>query len=785
MKLNAESSGGKIANVIIVPMIGVVVFAVACVFALMIWSSRVSDDSAANSQRKLLTGAIQLKLDQMSRQQAGSAIWDLAFFKTASSVVDTEWLERNIGAWLYQSYGFERTLILNRDGEQSFVYSADGAQNWVTAEMMTQLRAPLAKTRARYIGSFKRTPSGLFQFTPKTNRQENETLTETGLLRIGGAIYFFSTAAITQELHSITAARTAPAVLVSFNKLDQRNLSLLAAMSDLSSLQITQVDDQTRAMATIPLKAPNGALLGYLKWQANRPGTEMLGRVTPVLLLLALAILALTVGVIDFTRQATRKLSESRSQAVYSARHDALSGLPNREQFGHLLREALKSRPAEGRNLAVIYIDMDRFKDINDTLGHAAGDEAIRAVARRLQSVVPSSGVVARISGDEFAMMLRDCPGQEWVEHILTRVQDQLIQPVRLDSIEHFVSLSMGAALAPRDGLDPGELLRKADIALYDAKENGRGRWSFFDTSMQEQVLAKDKLSRELRRAIEKNELSLAYQPQSDATGKNIVAVEALARWMHPDLGAISPATFIPLAEETGLINDLGLWVLNHACANAHRWPDLVVSVNVSPTQFKHPRFVETILETLAHHKLPPHRLEIEVTESVFAGHDRPILTALKRLKDLGVKVALDDFGSGYSSLSFLRRFPFDTLKIDRDFLSAVDDDDDARAILATMIHLGQALGMTVVAEGVETADQITFLTELGCHRMQGFFIARPMSGTQLEEFLADLTYSAGMERIAVLHDPMVAASAGTSGGSDEACAQQDLSAASRRAAKA
>ncbi|MBD8890309.1 bifunctional diguanylate cyclase/phosphodiesterase [Roseibium litorale] len=746
MKFNAENSGGKIANVIIVPMIGVVVFAVACVFALMIWSSRVSDESAANSQRKLLTGAIQLKLDQMARQQASSAVWDLAFFKTASSVVDTEWLRQNIGEWLNKSYGFERSLILNRDREQSLAYSAELSSNWVTPSVLSQLRSAISKTRARYISSFVRTPSGLYQYAPsKTGREQGETPAETGLLRIGNGVYFFTASAITQELHSITAVRTPPAVLISFDRLDPKELSHLAAMSDLSGLQLSQTDDNTLAMATIALKAPNSEFLSYLKWEANRPGTEMLGRVTPVLLLLALAILALTVGVIDFTRQSTRKLAESRSQAVYSSRHDALSGLPNREQFSQLLSNALKSSPTESSNLAVVYIDMDRFKDINDTLGHAAGDEAIRSVARRLQSVVPSSGAIARISGDEFAMLLQDCPNQEWIEHILTRIQDQLVRPVRLESTEHFVSLSMGASIAPRDGVDPGELLRKADIALYDAKANGRGRWSFFDSSMQEQVLAKDKLSRELRKAIDRDELSLAYQPQTDSSGKTIVAVEALARWNHPELGPISPVTFIPLAEETGLINDLGLWVLNQACYNAYRWPDLVVSVNVSPTQFKHPRFVETILETLDHHKLPPSRLEIEVTESVFAGQDKPILNALKRLKDLGVKVALDDFGSGYSSLSFLRKFPFDTLKVDRNFLSAMDDDEGAKAILATIINLGQALGMTVVAEGVETAEQIAFLTSLGCHRMQGFYIARPLDACKLEEFLADVSYSAGM----------------------------------------
>ncbi|MEP3303508.1 MAG: bifunctional diguanylate cyclase/phosphodiesterase, partial [Roseibium sp.] len=355
-----------------------------------------------------------------------------------------------------------------------------------------------------------------------------------------------------------------------------------------------------------------------------------------------------------------------------------------------------------------------------------------------LKAIAPKSGVIARISGDEFAMLLADCDNQQSVEQILARIQDQMVRPIRIDNNELFVSLSMGAALAPRDGTDPGELLRKADIALYDAKENGRGRWSFFDNSMQESVQTKDKMSRELRRAIDNDSLDIAYQPQCDADANEVIAVEALARWTHSEMGTISPSSFIPLAEETGLINDLGQWILRRACRDAHRWPDLLVSVNVSPTQFKHPRFVEMILETLDDFNLAPNRLEIEVTESVFAGQHMTILNSMKRLQDRGVKIALDDFGSGYSSLSYLRKFPFDTLKIDRDFISDMDDSLEAEAILTSIIQLGQALGMTIVAEGIEAGHQIGFLADNGCHRMQGYYISRPLADEALAEFLDD-----------------------------------------------
>ena len=745
MSTVAEGSGGRIANAIIIPMIGVVVLAVACVFGLMIWSSHTSDESAANSQRKLLNGAIDLKLDQMARQQVGTVVWDKAYFNTAASVLDYAWLYNNVGRWLDETYGFSRALVVDRAFEPSFSYDTELDRSWIDSGLLNTLNGPIARVRARYIISFRKTASGLFRFT-SDQKGEGKALSETGLVRMDDGIYFYSVAAITQEAHTISAVRRPPAVLISFDKMDQLALSKIGEISGLESLRLSQSPDTRPALATVPLVSSNhSGPIGYLQWQASRPGTEMLGQVAPVLLILALAIVGLTIGVMDFTRQTTRRLARSQAQAVHTASHDSLSGLPNRSQFSQLLNAALENSGKQSENCAVVYIDLDRFKDINDTLGHAAGDEVIRAVAARLKAVIPDHGVIARISGDEFAMLLPRCDSQTWVEHVLARIQDQLVRPIRFDNNELYVSLSMGAALAPRDGNDPGELLRKADIALYDAKGNGRGRWSFFDPSMQEHVLTKDKMSRELRRAIDEDALHIAYQPQCDPHRNRIVAVEALARWEHPEMGSISPASFIPLAEETGLINDLGLWILRRACRDAHRWPDIAISVNVSPTQFKHPLFVEKILQTLEDYNVPPSRLEIEVTESVFAGHQKSILTSLKRLKDLGVRVALDDFGSGYSSLSYLRTFPFDTLKIDRDFIANMHQGPEAQAILTTIIQLGQALGMTIVAEGIEAADQIPFLTRNGCHRMQGFFISRPLQDEALEEFLEDFAMNAAI----------------------------------------
>ncbi|MTI45126.1 periplasmic sensor diguanylate cyclase/phosphodiesterase [Roseibium hamelinense] len=747
MQLSGRSSGGNLANAIVIPMIVVVGVAVACVFGLMIWSSSVSDRAAAEGERQLLQGALELELDQMSKQQISRVVSDQAYFKASSSLVDHAWLRQNITRRLDEQHGMSRALLIGRDLQPAFSYDRALERDWITSEAVSDLAPSLENIRVRYYAAFKETPSGLFLFAPDETGH-GRTFSESGLIAMENGVYLFAASAIVQEVAAVSAMRKQPVILVSFKPLATRSLAEIASISGLKGLKFVRTEEELIAqdsLTGLKLYDPRGTPIGYLAWTPSKPGSQMLHRLTPVLLLLALALIGLTLGVIDYTRQTARRITRSQEQAVYTAKHDALSGLPNREHFSQLLKAALKQPQTEKDSTAVIYIDLDHFKDINDTLGHAAGDEIIRAVASRLQGVMPPDSYVARISGDEFAMLLAHCDGQEWIEHILTRIQDQLVHPVRVHQSESYVSLSIGAAVAPRDGTEPGELLRKADIALYDAKENGRGRWSFFDPRMQEVVQTKDKMSRDLRQAIDKDELEVAYQPQYDPVENKIVAIETLARWTKPGVGAISPAVFIPIAEETGLINDLGIWILRRACRDAHRWPDLVVSVNVSPTQFRHPRFVEKLIATLEDFDLPPQRLEIEVTENVFAGRDDIILRSLQRIKDLGVKVALDDFGSGYSSLSYLRRFPFDTLKIDRDFILGMDQGNEARAILKSIIQLGNALGMTIVAEGVGTAEQITFLKDNACHRIQGFYISRPLNEEALIEFLADFDLEAHM----------------------------------------
>ncbi len=735
MYKSTGNSGSRIANAIIIPMVAVVVISLSGIFALLHWSARVSDETAEQSQYQLIAGALRLTQNYLAKQQNGVVIWDEAYHRINQPEPSQGWIYDNVMHWLYKTDGFNRSVLIDREFKLESVYAQNHSTKWLNAKLLADLKPAIAKVRARYIASFKRTPSGLYSYTPELI-STRRSIAETGVVALEGEPYLFSAAAIIPQIQSVTPRRVPPAVLVSMMPVRGEKLQEISEMSRLDGFVLMQQQSSDADLGRYPLKSPLGETVGVIAWQTSQPGTQMMRRIDPLLILAALMIAAVVVLVTVFTRQMTRRLARSEAKAVHTARHDALSGLPNRSRFHAMLSDTLTENADGETNTAVVYIDLDHFKDINDTLGHSAGDKVIVAVAQRLRRVIPESGIVARISGDEFAMVIRNCEDDVWLDFILDQVQDEISRPIMIGRRELFASLSMGAAIAPRDGNDPDELLRKADIALYDAKANGRGRRSFFEQSMELQVQSRDKMSRELRLALKNDELDLAFQPQTDTSAKRIVSVEALARWTMDDGTVVPPSQFIPVAEETGLINELGIWVLNKACAKAHEWPGITMSVNVSPNQFKHPRFVEKVMAILAANNLPPQRLEIEVTETVFAGRNDAVLKALRRLKNLGVKVALDDFGSGYSSLSYLRRFPFDTLKIDRDFVSDMNGNAEAEAILVSIIQLGKALGMTIVAEGIETIEQIRFLQAHDCHRMQGYFISKPLNAVALNQFL-------------------------------------------------
>ncbi|MCU0842349.1 MAG: EAL domain-containing protein [Thiobacillaceae bacterium] len=436
-----------------------------------------------------------------------------------------------------------------------------------------------------------------------------------------------------------------------------------------------------------------------------------------------------------------RKAAEARIQ--FLAHHDALTGLPNRVLLRDRFEQAAAYAERDRTHVAMLFLDLDRFKVINDTLGHAAGDRLLQVVVERLRRCVRDSDTVSRQGGDEFILLLNDLHDLAAVERIAGEILARLAEVLEIDGHLLHASCSIGISLYPEDGRDFDTLLQKADAAMYNAKDAGRNTYRFFDAAMNHQAQEHLLLQSRLRQALDGREFRLHYQPQFDIVSGAVVGVEALLRWRNAELGDVSPARFIPVAEDSGLIVPIGAWVLAEACRQAQAWraaglPDLGISVNLSALQFRRTNLVETVAAALADSGLPPRLLELELTESILLQDVENTLHTVRQLKALGLRLSIDDFGTGYSSLSYLKRFAVDKLKIDQSFIRDIGTDPDDAAIVRAVIQLARSLRLETIAEGVETEEQLAFIRGEGCREVQGYLFSRPLPAAELEAFLRD-----------------------------------------------
>ncbi|AZV77050.1 GGDEF domain-containing protein [Parasedimentitalea marina] len=434
-----------------------------------------------------------------------------------------------------------------------------------------------------------------------------------------------------------------------------------------------------------------------------------------------------------------RVLRQAIEHASFLASHDPLTELPNRSLFNNWLINAIADVDRQQTPLAVLCLDLDHFKDVNDLLGHAAGDDLLKQATERLIALLDSNDLLARLGGDEFAIVQKSADQPSGATQLANLITAELSRPFDLDGNEAIIGTSVGiTVLTDGSHIKATTLLQQADLALYRAKNECRGSIQFYAEEMNQQLLIRKKLESDLRIALTSDQLDLEFQPQIDlATGK-IVGVEALLRWNHPTEGRIPPDQFIGLAEETGLIIPIGEWVIRSACAHARDWPELKFAVNVSPVQFRSPNLLELIRSSLADENVEPGRLEIEITEGILIQNTEETIAILTQLKDMGVRIAMDDFGTGYSSLNYLRRFDFDKIKIDQSFTAGLGHSPEADSIIQAVIDLGASLGMTSNAEGVETMEQARILKDQGCKEVQGYYFGRPMASSSIQELLAD-----------------------------------------------
>jgi diguanylate cyclase (GGDEF)-like protein len=532
------------------------------------------------------------------------------------------------------------------------------------------------------------------------------------------------------------AVEALQAVTPDLARVEPALIALLERASGLKQLRFER-DPSGRGRDLQSMLDRNGRIVGWFSWEPERPATHMLLRLLPF-------AAAIAVGLAGFAGLAMWQLRRLGFQLAQSEQHverleyqDMLTGLPNHNRLFELFEERLAARPGSDI-VAFAALDLDSFDEVNDLLGYAGGDEALVEIGRRLREALPAGCVIGRLGSDEFACVISGAAADETAAlRTADALRQAIARPMWMKQLVQ-VSVSIGIALAPRDGLTRDELTRRADLALRAAKRRGRSALLSYAPDMEEEFHERRFLNRELARALASRSFDVHYQPIVRAEGAAIIGVEALLRWDHPSRGPIPPGTFVPVAEEAGLMPQLGEFVLRRAIADAERWPDLYVSVNVSPVQLRDRAFVGLVSAVLQESGFDPSRLVLEMTESVLVENPDEITARLQELRGLAVRLALDDFGSGYSSLSYLQKLPFDKLKIDRSFVLALESSANGGIIIQAIVALGRALGMAVVIEGVETDAQRVLLRLAGCSEMQGYLFARPAPREAIDELVSE-----------------------------------------------
>ena len=723
-----------------------------------IWSLWVTaektDHALRDQQVEEVHSAIGATLDELAQSQAGVAIWDLAVDKLQTEKVDLDWFDQNVGVWFNYVFGHELDIIV--DGQDRPLYAMQGGVR-VSPRIFETVKPDLAPLihAARSESGRAANPHERLANRPLSGdtsvRTSAAAVHATDLVSLNGQPAAASVMRMIPDSRYSDAPPGQEPLVISVRYLQTGLMRRLQQERGLVDAHVSDKPVSPRAgYFSLPLTSSQGKRIGYFTWRPAMPGEailrSMLIKGSAALAALLALLTALVAGVgwlmrrdarsIEALQQTQLELQAKEAQAQYLANHDPLTSLPNRAAFSKAVDEAI-ARIRNGRLLGVLLIDLDRFKQVNDTLGHLAGDRLIQAVAARLSHVAGDDDIVARLGGDEFAICMTDCGDRDAFACLAQAVLAELRQPFEILGTTVHVGGSIGISVCSSAASDRVELLRKADIAMYRAKEGGRDGFRFFGVEMDESIARRRELDADLRIALETGEgLYVAYQPKLSSRGSKIVGLEALVRWNHPRHGALAPDAFIPVAEESGLIDQLGEWVLREACRVARKWPRLSVAVNVSPVQFRGTDMALRIHKIVYEAGVSPRQIELEVTEGILVEDDEEVRGAIKHLRSAGFRIALDDFGTGYSSLSYLKKFTVDRIKIDKSFVKRLGQEPEAIAIVQAVIALGHAMALSVTAEGVETSEQERLLQTAGCNELQGFLFAPALLEAELAEWL-------------------------------------------------
>jgi diguanylate cyclase (GGDEF)-like protein len=695
--------------------------------------------SAFLAQHALIDNALRHLVAKIGDEQKSVAVWDDAASHVTSKHVDLAWANVELGTYLTQTYGHTEIYVLSPDNVPVFAF-VDGKPSHLKDHVnRVNLFAPLVKQiregkldllKASHARSYNKSLRFLVSKQGGIGHMVGSIGTVDGVPAIVSAI------TITPNVN-MALVQKVPMLLISVVPLNQAIFDDIGSRLLIQNLKFTAMAQGKIPVGMTQIQNDSGSVIAALSWHAPKPGTMMLKYMLP----LALAAFAIA-GLIaqHLLRRlilSSNNLARREASARHQSLHDSISGLPNRRCFQARLQEALPLSAQDGFHTVVAYVDIDRFKDINDTLGHSIGDSLILKVGARLHASLLPGDVLARLGGDEFGIVRRASTA-EAAAQLGTDIQAAFAAPFDLAGQLTKVEVSIGLASSSAHNDSAEMLLRHADIALYNAKDRGRNCVSAFADAMALAVEDRFALEADLRDAILAGNIYMLYQPIIDAQSHQICGVEALVRWKHPLRGIVSPVLFIPLAERAGLMPALGQQIFRKVFADAARWPSLEVSVNLSPAQIRDVGLIPMIEALLAEFRISASQLVFEITEGVLLEATEHALQTLRVLTDRGFKIALDDFGTGYSSLSYLRQFEFHKLKIDRSFVQDVAHKQQSMWIVQAIIALGTGLGMRVVAEGVETESEADMMSNAGCNELQGYYFSRPIEPQAIDAFFED-----------------------------------------------
>lgn len=682
------------------------------VLGLLVWSGHQADRVSFNRQTRLVSLVVSQMRSEVAHDQESATVWDEAIRKVRAN--DQQWIDANLGSWMHSYFGIDGAYVLNPQDQPIYAFAGDTLSTPDAYAAIAPEVAPLLANLRQKLRDGD--TSGL------SDTVLSPGVSDLAIIRQHPAIV--SVKPIVSDTGDITQAPGREYLHVAVRYLDGAFLTRLQNDYLFDKLRFAWHPSTDRSDSNEPLKTAAGTTIGYYVWHPYRPGSAVLSDLVPAFVAVLVLVLATVLGFLAVVHNRSQKLRASEERIRHMALHDPLTNLPNRVQFNQRADEALTTASRDA--VALLYLDLDRFKQVNDTLGHPAGDVLIKEFGQRLRAIVRSEDVVARIGGDEFTVMLTGRTGRADIETVCERIVDSVRQPFEIEGNRVFVGVSIGVTVAPADGTERVDLLRKADVALYHSKSLGRGRFSFFSAEMDQSLSIRRDIEAGLRQALMTgDQFAIHYQPIHSAREQRVTGFEALLRWRRPRRGWMAPERFIPVAEETGLIDAIGQYVLREACAAAVNWPGMTIAVNVSGVELNNPSYAEEVAKVLGATGLDPHRLEIEITETTATEGSGPAAQNLQALRTLGVRTAIDDFGTGFSSLGRLQSLKVDRIKIDQSFVQGFGRTRDDEAVIQAIVDLAHAKGLKTTAEGVETPMQSEGLTRVGCDDLQGFLYSR------------------------------------------------------------